>query len=137
VGALLTQIQVALRQTPQLGRGKAARTFRVLVQHVEAHLAEPISREALARSLRLHPNHVSRLFGRFTNGTFREFLRNLRLDRAEVLLRSGANTVSEAAYACGFGSSSAFIRAFRKRHGLPPGQWAIVAESTSPRSIVQ
>jgi AraC-like DNA-binding protein len=137
VAALLTQILVALRQTPPLGSGKAARTFRILVRHVEAHLAEPIDRAALARSLRLHPNHVSRLFRRFTNGTFTGFLRNLRLDRAEGLLRSGESTVTEAAYACGFGSSSAFIRAFRARHGVPPGQWGARTAAASPRSIVQ
>ena len=137
VTGLLTQVRVSLAQQPNCEEGKAARTFRALVRHVEAHLTEPITRDLLAQALRLHPNHVSRLFGRFTNGTFMEFLRNSRLDLAEGHLHAGRLTVAETAFACGFGSSSALIRAFRRRNKVTPGRWASAGRPSPTRSIVQ
>jgi len=137
ITGLLTQVQISLAQQSTPEKGKAGRTFRALVQHVEAHLTEPINRDLLARALRLHPNHVSRLFSRFTNGTFLEFLRNSRLDLAECHLRAGELNVAETAFACGFGSSSALIRAFRSRYEVTPGRWASTGGPSPPRSIVQ
>jgi AraC-like DNA-binding protein len=131
VAALLAQVRLALGQQPMVPQGKAARTFRTLVRHVEAHLAEPITRDDLAHSLHMHPNHVSRLFGQFSNCTFREFLRRARLARAERLLALGTWTVGEVAYACGFGSSSSFVRAFHRQYGLPPARWAASREAAS------
>jgi len=132
VAALLLQVQGTLAQPAANSAGKAARTFRTLVRHVEVHLGEPLTRAGLARALRLHPNHVSRLLREFTSGTFLGFLRATRLDRAEGYLRTGQLTVAEVASACGFGSSSAFIRAFQQRHGTSPGRWAASHLPTAP-----
>lgn len=132
IAALLFQVQSALTQPTACSPGKAVRTFRNLVRHLEAHLAEPLTRAGLARALRLHPNHVSRLFREFASGTFLGFLRAIRLDRAEDYLRTGQLTVAEVASACGFGSSSALIRAFRQRHGTSPGRWAASHLPTTP-----
>ncbi|MFN3305042.1 MAG: helix-turn-helix domain-containing protein [Roseateles sp.] len=44
----------------------------------------------------------------------------LRLQRAEHLLRHSPLSVLEVALAVGFGSTQALARAFRARHGLSP-----------------
>lgn len=49
-------------------------------------------------------------------------LRLLRIRRAEELLRRGA-AVTEVGDAVGFGATDTFIRAFRRRHGVTPGEW--------------
>ncbi len=123
VAALLLQVEALLARPTAGVTRKAARTFRSLVRHVEVHLGEALTRERLATALRLHPNHVSRLFREFSGQTFLAFLRAIRLDRAEALLHQGTHTVAEIASACGFGSSSSLIRAFQQRHGVSPGRW--------------
>ncbi|MFP3940020.1 MAG: two-component regulator propeller domain-containing protein [Thermoanaerobaculia bacterium] len=53
-----------------------------------------------------------------------ELIREERLARAAELLRTGEGTVSEVAYAVGFGSLAAFSRRFRERYGVPPSAYA-------------
>ena len=49
-----------------------------------------------------------------------EFLRHIRLDNAERLLKSGKYNVSEVMYMVGFSSLSYFSRAFKKEFGRLP-----------------
>ena len=50
-------------------------------------------------------------------------LADLRAERAEELLRDKTNATLDAGFEAGFQSASAFVRAFRKRTGLPPASW--------------
>jgi transcriptional regulator GlxA family with amidase domain len=49
-----------------------------------------------------------------------ELVRAIRLERGRELLDLGSGSVSEVAYAVGFGSLAAFSRAYRARYGHPP-----------------
>ncbi|QLA15131.1 helix-turn-helix domain-containing protein [Desulfolutivibrio sulfoxidireducens] len=52
--------------------------------------------------------------------TFREVLRDTRLEAALVLLQSGSMAVSEASFRCGYESPSRFATRFRERYGVKP-----------------
>ena len=47
----------------------------------------------------------------------------VRLDRAAAMLDGSQTTVARIAAMCGYTTSQYFIRAFRQRFGLTPGQW--------------
>ncbi|HEX6833654.1 MAG TPA: response regulator, partial [Rudaea sp.] len=51
-----------------------------------------------------------------------EFIRNVRLEAAHERLESGARSVSEVAYSCGFESLSYFSRAYREKYGALPSE---------------
>lgn len=53
-----------------------------------------------------------------------EWLRDARLERAALLLRTRRGSVSEIAYATGFENLSHFSQTFRKRYGLSPSGYA-------------
>jgi len=53
-----------------------------------------------------------------------EFLRNVRLEHATVLLRRNRLTISEVAYRSGFRSPAHFAHCFRARYGCTPRQFA-------------
>lgn len=77
------------------------------------------------RSLR---RHCQELFGM----TPLERLRQHRLIRARGLLEQGAGTVSEIAYAVGYGNLAAFSRAYREHFGVAPSTHLGRKASTSP-----
>lgn len=81
----------------------------------------PPSLEMLASEVGCGAYYLSRLFSRETGLTIPQYLREIRLDRAEKLLRSGRCNVTEAAFAVGYQSLSHFSKAFWERFGCCPG----------------
>lgn len=104
-------------------REYAARLNRV-VDQIQAHLADPLDLELLARVACFSPFHFHRLFRAWTGETLQAFIQRLRLEKAaHQLAFSPFKPITEIAFDCGFGSSSAFARAFREHHGLSASEW--------------
>lgn len=57
--------------------------------------------------------------------TIPQYLRQLRLDRAAELLRSGRFNVTEAALEVGYSSLSHFSQAFHEQFGCCPGLYPV------------
>lgn len=96
VGARIDEALQALADRPETGVAELARA---------AHMSE--------RTLR---RHCQELFGMSPL----ERLRHHRLIRARGLLEQGAGSVSEVAYAVGYGNLAAFSRAYREHFGVAP-----------------
>jgi len=101
----------------------AARMNRVL-DHVEAHLFEPLPLEELARVACFSPYHFHRVFRAWTGEPFGRFVQRLRLERAATWLTlSPERPVTDIALDAGFSGSDTFARAFRARFGTTPTAW--------------
>jgi AraC-like DNA-binding protein len=91
------------------------------VKHALARdLENPPSLSELGREVGCSPFYLSRIFSEHTGLTISRYLRNLRLERAAELLRSGRSNVTEAALAVGYSSLSHFSKAFAEMFGLCP-----------------
>ncbi|OWZ89132.1 hypothetical protein B9J07_34820 [Sinorhizobium sp. LM21] len=55
-----------------------------------------------------------------TNMTPVRYLQTLRLNAARLLLESGAQSVTNIAFDCGFSSSQYFATCYKKRFGFSP-----------------
>jgi AraC-like DNA-binding protein len=88
----------------------------ILRKELGKHLAEDIARRLgmVRRSLERHLSAEGT--------TFREISREMQLQAAQRLLKTGAS-VSDVAKALGFSEVSAFTRAFRRWSGQPPSAW--------------
>jgi two-component system response regulator YesN len=87
------------------------------------HFAETITLDDAARTAGLSRYHFSRLFHQETGLTFREYLRNLRVRQAKVLLADRHRRISEVAYTVGFNDLSHFDRTFRRMVGRSPREY--------------
>jgi len=87
---------------------------------LRAHIAMPLTVDAVARSVHLSPSCLAARIKRITGKTFGEILIELRLLRAKEYLLYSDRRVSEIAYACGFEDHSYFSRRFRALMGLSP-----------------
>ncbi|WP_341676365.1 helix-turn-helix transcriptional regulator [Niveibacterium sp. SC-1] len=119
VGVLLDR----LAALPQVAFDLPAPADRRLVQLCEALQAEPAREESLARwgtLLGLSERSLARLFLRDTGLSFAEWRLRLRMLFALGALEEGAS-VTRVALDSGYGSTSAFIAAFRRCFGTSPG----------------
>lgn len=93
------------------------------LEYIEAHLAEEISRDEVARAAGLSASRFSHLMRAKTGWSFSELLTRLRVDRACHLLRHTELGLVQIALESGFGDQSYFNRVFRKRTGATPGAY--------------
>jgi transcriptional regulator GlxA family with amidase domain len=91
-----------------------------LLALMEANIAEPLPREALASAAGISLRQVERLFATHLSMTLGECYRSLRLAHAITLLKQTSLSITEVAVACGFTSPSHFSRMFAKLYGFPP-----------------
>lgn len=105
-------------------RAEYARRMQRVLEHIDAHLAEPLDLKALAAVAHFSPYHFHRLFGAWMGLTLGDYLRHRRLETAAARLQADpALPVLTAALDVGFGSGEAFSRAFRQHFGSPPSTW--------------
>jgi AraC-like DNA-binding protein len=108
------------------GTDLAVETLLALArQHIQARLADPgLDVAQLARRVGVSR---TRLYAAFAGGTgVGTAIRDARLDRVRQRLLSPADrgrTIEHIAMACGFTDYSTFVRAFRRRFGMSPGEW--------------
>ena len=77
----------------------------------------------LARCADRHPVQVCRQFHRRFSCTIGEYVRCIRVARAQSLLRASQLPVAQIALTCGFSDQSQFTTAFRRLTGLPPHRY--------------
>ena len=79
--------------------------------------------EELAKINNYSLNHFRKLFREQTGCTPLEYLINVRLKIAAVLLRSTDKSILEIAGETGFETLSSFNRHFKQKYRLSPSRW--------------
>ncbi|WAC21829.1 AraC family transcriptional regulator [Luteolibacter sp. SL250] len=107
---------------------KAWFTWQSACRFIQENFSQPIGRPEVAAFLNLHPNHLSRLFTRFSGCSFNQYLLDIRLRHAAEMLADPRMNIGDVARACGIPDTNYFIRCFRKRTGLPPARYRSAAD---------
>jgi AraC-like DNA-binding protein len=94
-----------------------------MCEYIAAHFLDEIDATDIARAVQLHPKYAMDLFRRSTGMTLIKYLTLLRLSRAQAMLMNGAENILQIAMESGFGSVSAFNKAFRQMAGMSPSDF--------------
>ena len=100
----------------RVARDRVERVKQALARDLE----NPPTLSQLGKEAGCSPFYLSRIFSEHTGMTISRYLRNLRLERAAELLRSGRTNVTGAAMAVGYSSLSHFSKAFAEMFGVCP-----------------
>ena len=74
----------------------------------------------LAETIGISEKHFRRLFFDIYNKKPHEFLRDFRLNKAELLILNTSKQISEIAVQCGFSDVYSFSHCFKKSYGVSP-----------------
>lgn len=99
------------------------RQLHPVKQYVRSHISEPITLGDIAQQADLSKAHFSRVFHRHTGMRFQDWLLCQRVEYANKLLSANDMTITQVAFAAGFGSISTFERAFKKHEGVTPSEF--------------
>ncbi len=123
VAALLHQARRECTPPHRGDRQRALTTWRHCCQYIDDHLDRDVRREDVANHVRLHPNHISRLFRQCGQESFKRYLQRRRMEQAACLLLRYDLSIKEIAHCCGFHEPSYFHQIFLRTYGMTPGEY--------------
>ena len=95
-----------------------------VVACIEKHISDPkLSIDKVCDETGLSHSILYRKIKNLTGQTLNEFIRTVRVRRAEQLLRTKKFSVSEVMYETGFSNHSYFSKCFRKLYDLSPKEY--------------
>ncbi|BAY34367.1 transcriptional regulator [Nostoc carneum NIES-2107] len=118
---LIADNQEPVRNLPRLKPDTIARIHQAK-EILTAQIEHPPSLSALAQLVGVSDRTLQRGFQILFQTTVVGYLTQLRLDKAEKLLRQGERTVAEVANLVGYGHLGHFSAAFKQRFGITPSQ---------------
>ena len=92
------------------------------IELMRTHIGDPLQLTQLASYTNISVRQLNRLFRQQTGLSTMAFYRDLRLDKAQNLLRNSSMPLTEIALATGFYSSAHFSKSYSEKYGAPPSQ---------------
>ena len=90
------------------------------IRFIDEHYGETIPLTRIAAVAGVSTSHFCRLFRSVTGKSFRDYLRTIRLVRAQQLLIASTLSLTEVALEAGFYDLPHFDKVFRKHFGISP-----------------
>lgn len=92
-------------------------------KYAVVHVDEKLSLEDVSKGVFLNPTYISHIFKKVTGMSFVNFMTEVKIDRAKVLLRDSDARINEVAYTLGYSNQEYFARTFKKRIGVTPNEY--------------
>jgi len=100
-------------------------------KYIEAHYVDPeLSLNEVAEQVNFSPSHLSVVFSRETGMTFKDYLINIRMEKAKELLRTTPLKSFEIASQIGYNDPHYFSYVFKKHTNLSPKQFRRLTKTT-------
>lgn len=104
-------------------QGKKYRALRRITEYINENFCDSISLDTIAQITGLSRYYVSHLFKELMNTTFVNYVNELRLTRAAMLLTTTDTPIIEIAGMSGFNNISNFNRAFKMYYDTTPSKY--------------
>lgn len=97
-----------------------------VMHYIEENISNPhLTNNLLAAELNISEVYLRKLFSAHYNTSPRQYVLNLRIQKAKQLLTDTPLRMTTIAEQCGFSSQYHFCRIFKERTGLTPTQYAV------------
>lgn len=94
-----------------------------ITDYIKENYQKELSLESLAETFGYSPTYLSKMFQKYAKIGYRDYLQNIRLERAYRELIGTEHMLSEIAANHGFANSKAFAKAFRKKYHVLPSEY--------------
>ncbi len=101
---------------------KSRRIMKVC-EYIDTHFEEVVKLADVAALVNMSESAFSHFFKKKTGCSFIDYLNNVRIAKASLMLSDTTHSVNEICYSCGFNNSSNFIRIFKKIKGTTPSEY--------------
>ncbi|UVI27349.1 helix-turn-helix transcriptional regulator [Paenibacillus spongiae] len=100
---------------------------QIIIDYIEQNYMHDVYLDRVADEVKLSYTYVSHYFKKATGMNFIDYVRQVRVEKAKLLLTEQNLSVNETALSVGFESANTFIRTFKKIVGITPGEFRKLA----------
>ncbi len=93
------------------------------ITYIDNNIDKNLTLNDLSELCYVSASYFSKVFYKEIGENFTNYIANLRVSRAKMLLKETNKTIQEITYELGFNDTSYFIRQFRKHEGTTPGNF--------------
>jgi len=111
------------QQQAETGKSPSHKTVQQIVSEIREHYNRKLTLSGMAEKHHINPSYLSLLFKQETGKTFLQYLLELRMDKAEELLKSGELSTNEICERVGYDDYFHFIKQFKKAKKTTPGEF--------------
>lgn len=129
---LLISIGRKIKRDKEEAESNVSRYVRQAIQYMKDNLEKEVKVEDIAAKINIHPNYLHRIFKKQLNQTIMDYLQELRISRAEMLLAYTDILIIDLALELGFGSRQYFSYVFKKSRGVSPAEYREHHNKTKP-----
>lgn len=98
-------------------------TSESILKYITNHFQDQITHDNLSKIFHYHKNTINRLIQKKTGLTLKNYLIQVRIRKAEELLKYTTKPVKEIAELCGYNSEIYLCRQFKEKTGTTPAQY--------------
>ena len=96
--------------------------FRQVLEYIDSHYTESISAHSLSQQINYNESYFCRLFKQTTGLTLSAYIRILRMERAQQLLRQPELSIAQVALQCGYTDANYFSLCVQKHFQTSPSE---------------
>jgi len=115
----LLLVMVFRKMSAQLTERFNGITSELLI-YIKTHCHEKLEMQDIAAKCNYNPSYFSRIFREFTGVSFTEYLKQMRIEKAALLLANTAMQVLDICYEVGYSDKTKFFCHFKEIHGQTP-----------------
>jgi two-component system response regulator YesN len=117
-----SMLELVVKEQADSKNKKGKELINAIKRYAEDHHAE-VTLDEVAQTFSINKNYFCSLFKQVTGVTFSDYLVDVRMKKAEVLLIHSDLRISDIAQKVGYLDQRYFSQIFRKHHGLTPGEF--------------
>ncbi len=103
---------------------KYSESVTKMLDFINANYMKDISLDAMAETVKLHPNYASSLFKKEIGTAFIQYLNSYRIMKAKAFLKKNSElSLDKIAEMVGYENSRHFIKVFKKYSNITPGEY--------------
>jgi AraC-like DNA-binding protein len=97
--------------------------LNVVFHYIDKHASEELTLESIAEIAHFSKYHFEHIFKAYTNSSFYQYLKRVRIKKAETLLLNPELTITNVAQEAGFESITTFNRVFKEIKSCTPSEY--------------
>ncbi len=99
--------------------------LKTVCDFIKENFHEDLTRDGLAAAVDINSDHFSRVFNQYSGKKLNDYVNELRIEKAKILLSQTDENITRIAHDVGFESLRTFNRVFRKMTSMTPGEFRV------------